>query len=174
MIVEIGLYERHFNQMQSTYRTLASTWLLGLFAAAGFLLGKEGAELPLDPSAVLALLGVLAAVGITLLWLLDLRVYAALLRTYFDAGVELESQHPWLPAVRTTMLRERLSPGPKVARYYTAGATACLVVSSIGALGALGSPAVRLLVAGGYVLAGAAVVIGFGTMSGRARRQSQR
>ena len=56
MIVEIGLNERHFNQLQTSYRTLASTWLLGLFAAAGFLLSRKASDLPLNPSAVLAFL----------------------------------------------------------------------------------------------------------------------
>jgi hypothetical protein len=82
MIVEIGLNERHFNQLQSFYRTLTSTWLLGLFTAAGFLLSKKESDLPINPGAVLAFLGLIAGVGIVLLWLMDLKVYAGLLRAF--------------------------------------------------------------------------------------------
>jgi len=168
------LYERHFNQMQTTYRTLASTWLLGLFAAAGFLLGGKDSRLPLDANGVLALLGLLAAVGITLLWMLDLRVYAGLLRAYFDAGVALEAQHPWLPAVRSAMLRDTRNrgPGPRVARYYIAGTIASLVVSLIGGIRALDSLWARSALGGAYALACVCVVVIFGTRSGRTRRSS--
>src|SRR5207245_7332708 len=37
---ELGTYERHFNQMQSVCRSLASTWLLATFAGIGYIFEK--------------------------------------------------------------------------------------------------------------------------------------
>lgn len=174
MIVEIGLNERHFNQLQTSYRTLASTWLLGLFAASGFLLSKKESDLPLNPSAVLALLGLIACVGIILLWLIDLRVYASLLRAFFDAGIALEVRHSWLPQVRTIMLEDtrKLGPGPRVARFYVAAAVACLAVSCLGGLRVIESTWGRYLLVGASILG--SILVGFVmlTKSGRTRRKN--
>ena len=172
MIVEIGANERHFNQLQTFYRTLTSTWLLGLFAAAGFLLSKKESDLPVNPGAILALLGMIACVGITLLWLMDLRVYADLLRVFFDAGALLEKQHTWLPQVRTVMSdrKRKLAPGPKVARFYCAAAVACIAISCVGGLQAIHSTEGRYLWAAGCVLG--SMLVGFMILakSGRTHR----
>jgi hypothetical protein len=40
-VTEIGLNERHFNQLQSSYRTLASQWLLAAFAGIGFVISSN-------------------------------------------------------------------------------------------------------------------------------------
>jgi hypothetical protein len=174
MIIEIGLNERHFNQLQTFYRTLASTWLLGLFTAAGFLLSKKESDLPISPGAVLAFLGLIAGVGIVLLWLMDLKVYAGLLRAYFNAGVALEKQHAWLPPIRTIMLHDtrNLGPGPKVARFYLAGVVACIATSCIGGLQAIHSTEGRYLWVAGCVLG--SIVVGFVmlTRSGRTNRKN--
>jgi len=45
---EIGALERHFNQLQNHYRTLASTWLLAAFAAIGFLISQQGLIVSID------------------------------------------------------------------------------------------------------------------------------
>ena len=174
MIVEIGLNERHFNQLQTSYRALASTWLLGLFAAAGFLLSRKGSDLPLNPGAVLAFLGLIACVGIVLLWLIDLRVYAGLLRAFFDAGVALEVQHPWLPQVRTIMLDEtrKLGPGPKVARFYLAAAVACIATSCIGGFRAIDLAWGRYLWVAVCLLGSVLVGLVMITKSGRTRRKN--
>ena len=47
-VVEAGLQERHFNQLQTEYRKLASTWLLAAFGAIGLLLTNSSFALPID------------------------------------------------------------------------------------------------------------------------------
>jgi hypothetical protein len=65
----------HFNTLESTYRALASTWLLAAFAGIGFILKDIHSERELYVAAIAAA----GAVGILLLWLLDLMVYHRLL-----------------------------------------------------------------------------------------------
>lgn len=42
IIKEIGQQERHFNTLNVTYKTLASTWLLAVFGGIGFVLTHSG------------------------------------------------------------------------------------------------------------------------------------
>jgi len=39
--IELGLMERHFNEIQAGYRRLASTWMLAVLAAIGFVLSTK-------------------------------------------------------------------------------------------------------------------------------------
>ena len=71
---ELGKYQRHFNQLQHQYRALTSAWILGMFAGIQYVLSNWG-RLPFPSEAILAFLGLAAAVGITQLWNLDIRVY---------------------------------------------------------------------------------------------------
>lgn len=65
--------ERHFNTVQSGYRTLASTWLLAAFAAIGFVLSTK-LTLLVPRELVIAGIGMAASIGIYLLWIIDLLV----------------------------------------------------------------------------------------------------
>src|SRR5690348_6386881 len=81
IVKECGEEERHFNQLQSVYRGIASTWLLATLGAVGYLLFSKDTR-GTDPryihlfSSVICFLG---ACGIGLIWVLDLRVYHRLL-----------------------------------------------------------------------------------------------
>ncbi|MGE5094739.1 MAG: hypothetical protein ACM3SO_06345 [Betaproteobacteria bacterium] len=88
---------RHFNNIESTYRTFASTWLLAAFAGMGFV-GKE-VEDPQEMLALVALIAGSAAIGICLLWLMDLLVYHRLLGAAFSKQLALEQRYAWLPRV---------------------------------------------------------------------------
>jgi hypothetical protein len=102
IVQECGEEERHFNQLQSVYRGIASTWLLATFGAVGYLLfGKDGCVVHPWMAAMVCLLG---AFGVALLWMLDLSVYHRLLVAAFDEGKALEDYFAWLPKVRTNML----------------------------------------------------------------------
>jgi hypothetical protein len=107
--LEVGNAERHFNQLGHQYRLLASTWLLGTFAAVGYVLAKVGAkpEDLLGPyrELIVTAIAFAGATGITLVWLLDLRVYQQLLGSFFLAGLDLEDEHEWLPPIRHDMIR---------------------------------------------------------------------
>jgi hypothetical protein len=100
--IEMGLVERHFNQIQSGYRTLASTWMLGAFAAIGFVLATEF-SLPIPRELLVAAIGIAASIGVGLIWVLDLLINQRLLDASFIQSRALETTHRWLPQIRNTM-----------------------------------------------------------------------
>jgi len=108
VVQECGEEERHFNQLQSVYRGLASTWFLATVGAVGYLLFNK--DFLQDKKAIAtahapyaALVCLLGLVGFVLLWVLDLLVYHQLLRSAFYEGFALEAEFPWLPRIRTNM-----------------------------------------------------------------------
>jgi hypothetical protein len=86
IIKEVGLMERHFHQMQNHYRLLASTWTLAVFAATGFLLASNELHLISLPKE-LAMAGLAVFGGITLLWIMDLRIYGMLISRPHDSHI---------------------------------------------------------------------------------------
>jgi hypothetical protein len=101
---DIREYEQHFNQIQSNYRGLASTWLLATFAGIGFVWSVNyNPVLPAD--LLIAGIAVAGSLGIFLLWNLDHNVYHGLLDSVFVEGLRLENKHIWLPQVRHNMMR---------------------------------------------------------------------
>jgi len=105
VLSEISASERHFNNLQVRYRLMASSWLLGTFAGIGFVLaGKvqlKFVELP--PEIFIIGITLASALGLYLLWNLDLMVYHRLLDAWFIEGYLFEKKHSWLPPVRDTM-----------------------------------------------------------------------
>ncbi len=99
IVQECGEEERHFNQLQSVYRGLVSTWLLATFAAVGYLF-KEGQDEPFFLAAVVCLA---STWGIRLIWMLDLGVYHQLLVAVFKEGKKAEDCFAWLPGFRINM-----------------------------------------------------------------------
>ena len=104
-VLEIGTAERHFNSLQQTYRALASTWLLGSCAGAGFVFKEWHDPSSIERTVLLGSIGLLGGIGIVLLWVVDLLVYHRLLDAYFVEGLHLEEMYPWLPQVRSNMMR---------------------------------------------------------------------
>src|SRR5258708_6090168 len=110
MVVECGAYERHFNQVQSFYRGLASTWLLATVGGIGYVLTKEQTSATTtvtkqpDVWNLAGWTGVTGIAGLFLLWVLDVLVYHRLLLGVFGEGRRLENQNrDWLPQVRSAM-----------------------------------------------------------------------
>ena len=101
IIKEIGVEERHFNDLSSKYKTLASTWLLATFGGIGFILTNESIA---EKQLFIAGIGFAGAIGIYLLWLIDLRVYQQLLYSNFIEGRDLELEFSWLPPIRQNMM----------------------------------------------------------------------
>jgi hypothetical protein len=128
---EFGVAERHFNELESRYRTFASTWLLATFAGVGFVLSEQVLTLHIDRLLLVAGIGLAGAVGIALLWNLDLMVYHQLLAANFHAGIALERANPWLPQVRTNMLESQGGRGvlPRVVWFYIGGVLAPLTIA---------------------------------------------
>jgi hypothetical protein len=131
-LTEVGAYERHFNDIQSKYRALASTWLLATFGGVGFVLSQRTLELPFDRLVGAGFLGVAGAVGVVLLWVLDLLVYHRLLDAVFVAALKLEADYPQLPRLRTNMVLSLDKEGvlPRVVWFYMAGTGVLLLVAT--------------------------------------------
>ena len=131
-LAEAGAYERHFNEIQSKYRALASTWLLAAFGGVGFVLTQDTLELPFDRLVGSGLLGVAGAVGVLLLWSLDLRLYQQLLDSVFVGALALEADNPELPPTRSMMVfsLESESASPRAVWFYIGTAAALLLVAT--------------------------------------------
>ena len=107
IIEQIGTQERHFNNLQTGYRKLASTWLLASFAACGYVL-KSDSDVPYYKWYFVFGICIAATVGLAILWLLDLSVYQKLLGEFFYQGVLLELEYyKWLPPIRINILRSQ-------------------------------------------------------------------
>src|SRR5258708_7592134 len=133
MMQEFGLTERHFNEMESRYRALASTWLLATFAGIGYVAAHGHLGVKLNLWIVIAIIGLAGALGIGLLWNLDLLVYHQLLDVSFEEARKLEEIYKWLPPTRTRMIE--LMPGSGVLRrvvlFYIAGVDVLLSIVGI-------------------------------------------
>jgi len=107
---EIGVQERHFNGMQTSYRSMASAWLLATFAGIGFSISQT-IHVQIDPELLVAAIAVAGCVGIALLWVLDLLVYHRLLDSCFIEGLILEERYAWLPPCRNNMMKTQAGQG---------------------------------------------------------------
>lgn len=106
LVEEITGQENHFNDLQTQYRKLASTWLLASFAACGYILKSSG--LPYDEWYFVFGICMAASVGLSILWMLDLTVYQRLLAAYFLQGVKLEFEYyQWLTPSRINIIRSQ-------------------------------------------------------------------
>jgi|SRR5208283_2041290 len=103
IVQECGEEERHFNQLQSVYRGLASSWFLATVGAIGFLLFNKDGKLVPQNYLFATVLCIAGMAGFVLLWVLDLQVYHQLLKSAFHEGLVLEQEFPWLPRIRTNM-----------------------------------------------------------------------
>lgn len=107
---EISLQERYFTDIHVRFHTLASTWLLGTFAAIGFV-ATQPLRLGLPTELLVAGIAAAGCIGITLLWALDLLVYHRLLDSYFIEGLKLEEHYQWLPPFRHNMMKTQRGQG---------------------------------------------------------------
>jgi hypothetical protein len=93
--------ERHFHTIQAGIRGLASTWVLGAFAGIAVLLQQKSGTTWVFPSfALIVVICLMANIGLTVLWIIDQRVYQRLFNTNYLAGLRLEQQFPFIPPVR--------------------------------------------------------------------------
>lgn len=155
IVLECGEQERHFNQLQSTYRSLCSTWLLGVFAGIGFILSAE--RLPgVESFRALMVCGIALAgtVGIILLWTLDLLVYHKLLDAFFSEALKVERAFLFLPPFRSNMLRAHQNKGvlPKVVWFYAGSSTVTAILSVLGLVVWLHAISVSYAILGGVLL----------------------
>jgi hypothetical protein len=102
VLKELTASERHFNQLETEYRKLASIWLLAGFAGMGFIL-KEETKMALAPEAAMMAIGMATSIGIFILWIVDLLVYHRLLHACFEQAKKMEKSYPEFPGVRAAM-----------------------------------------------------------------------
>jgi hypothetical protein len=95
---------RHYNEHQAKYRSLASQWLLGAFAAMGFVL-ISNIELDFDKLWLVAVIASVAALGIFQLWRMDIPVFQSIIAAFFTSGILLESKYHFLPDVKLKILK---------------------------------------------------------------------
>ncbi|TAL25600.1 MAG: hypothetical protein EPO01_03480 [Aquabacterium sp.] len=95
--------EEHFDTMKSTCKSLASTWLLATFAGMGFALTQKF-EFAIATELITFGISVAGAIGIFLIWVLDLLVYHRLLDASFIEALKLEQRFAQLPQVRHGMI----------------------------------------------------------------------
>lgn len=163
----LGDNERAFNQLQHQYRVMASGWILAEFAGVQFVLSHFG-QLHLPDSIALIAIGLAGAIGITLLWNLDLRVYHQLLESCFVEGLKLERQHPWLPRLRENMLASQGTQGKgvlaRVVWFYVAGVLVSLAIALGGAVSWTANlPGSWWIPTGGLLIVGALIAHAWAT-----------
>lgn len=110
LIQEIGVYERHFNSLQANCRGIASAWLLATFGALGFCLTAK-LSVSVSSKLLFSLIASSGAIGIFMLWVLDMQVYHRLLDSCFIEALNLEAVYAWLPRLRSRMMRSQAGRG---------------------------------------------------------------
>uniref|UniRef100_UPI00404A2E66 hypothetical protein n=1 Tax=Flavobacterium sp. TaxID=239 RepID=UPI00404A2E66 len=90
---ELGLYERHFNQIQNVFKGLASTWFLAGFTGIGYIFSTEFNSLPVNPNFASSLICLVISTGILLFWMMDVLVYHKLLRATLETGEFFKSKN---------------------------------------------------------------------------------
>jgi len=101
---ELGVYERHFNQIQNVYRGLTSTWFFAGFASIGFLYSSKLAEsFPSKLEVASSFITLTIATFIILFWMMDIMVYHKLLRAAGRIAEILEYSNERFPNLRKSM-----------------------------------------------------------------------
>jgi len=129
---ELGLIERHHGGIQSSYRTLASTWMLAAFAGIGFVISQD-MTVDIAGELLVAAIALACGVGLYLLWVLDLLVTQRLLDAAYIEARRLESSHHWLPQPRNNMRSLLRGKGLAYAvRFYVVGMEVMVCIVGIG------------------------------------------
>jgi hypothetical protein len=90
---ELGLYERHFNQIQNLFKGLSSTWFLAGFTAIGYLFSTNISSLPININLAASLVCLVVCTGILLFWMMDVLVYHKLLLATIETGENFKSKN---------------------------------------------------------------------------------
>jgi len=94
---------RYHGTFQTSYRIIASSWLLATFVAIGFLLSKDNI-LPFTHIIAVPIICCLGILGLFLIWYEDTFVQEILLDKNVVEALELEKKNQWLPQVHHTFL----------------------------------------------------------------------
>lgn len=114
------LHENQFNTHIAEIRKIASAWLLADMGAMAYILkgAQNGTISPLDQTLILVV-GLLGAVGLAVLWIMDRMVYAQLLDATIFLALKMEQAHVnELPQIRSTILAYTSYVGGYISAYY--------------------------------------------------------
>ena len=127
----ISEVENRFNNIELSYRKLASHWLLVALGAIGYLITikYEGGEIDW---LLIFFIGLAASVGVAIIWYLDSHVYHRLLDAAYLAGKKLEDDYVFLPRIRNEMsFKKKYHHYSAVSKYYF---TSCILLLTISTL----------------------------------------
>ena len=96
LYTKLNEFERHFETISTNYKYIALTWLLATYAGIGFLLSNETQGLVFNHFIAVSLICILGAVGISLIWHLDMNVYHRFWAALFVEEVLMEEANPYL------------------------------------------------------------------------------
>lgn len=114
--------ERHFNQVQASYRRLASTWVLAAFGGMGYVATQLEPTSSTLHGELFFGLGLAAAIGVFLIWLIDHQAYFQLLESNFLEGLRLEvAGSTGLLRVRTRMVVQKAGAVGRTTAYFYIG-----------------------------------------------------
>ena len=133
MYSQLKTHKDHFSNMQNRYRTMSSSWVIAGFIGIGFLLSRHDLDLPFDSLLVIAILSICIAIGISLLWHLDIVLYQKLWLGSVVEMARLEKNHKWLPKVNLSVLfiREKTKYNFFQSIYYIGVNTILILFSGI-------------------------------------------
>lgn len=158
LYAQLKAHKDHFSNMQNRYRSLASTWILAAFVGIGYLFSRHKIDLPFNTSIAVVILCVLATIGISLLWHLDIVVYQKL---WFGTIIEmarLEKKNKWLLGVNNEILKAHASKEYHFFQsYFYIGCNIILLVMGCVISAIMGYP--NFYVVGISVAVGVAIVL---------------
>ncbi len=119
----------HFDNMQTYFRILTSTVLLGSFAAIGFIFSVAKLTIPFERSFAASVIAVIGVTTLCTLWFVDLRFYERLLVSNFAEAYRLEKENQWLPKVHHNMLYavHKKDHPTNIANYYIGGISILMI-----------------------------------------------
>jgi len=89
---KLNSYEYHYNSIKVRYKLLSLTWLIAAFIGYGYLISGEEVGLPFSSFAGIAILSLLASVGIGLLCFLDIGIYHRFIEAIYNEHIRLEKK----------------------------------------------------------------------------------
>src|SRR3972149_5438965 len=99
ILIKYGMYcnfikeIKHFDNLQTQFRLIASTVLLGSIAAVGFLFSIDSLKVPFERSYAALIVAAMGISSLYTLWRVDLKFYEKLLASNFAEAYRLEKEN---------------------------------------------------------------------------------
>lgn len=103
--LQVATILRHSNRIQLRYKLTTFTWFLATFIGVGYSLSNLEVNLPFHPFLIAALLCFASLLVIGVIWYLDIIVHEKNIAIAVHQGLNLETEHPWLPQTYHNVVR---------------------------------------------------------------------